>query len=451
MPKKILLVDDEPDLLSIIKRSLGRQGYTVHTASSGQEAWKALSETMYDLIITDLAMETMDGLELLKQIRTIDNILPVIIMTGAGSIETAVEAIKLGAYHYITKPFKTQELILLAQRAIEHGQLHRKLESFTSREQAEEPKSMVTGNNALVHQVIKTIEKVSNSDAPILIQGETGTGKSLFAKKIHNSSSRSEKPFYTIDCGALVEHLLESELFGHVKGAFTGATRAKRGLLEEAQGGTIFLDEIGELSPSTQVKLLRAIQEKEIKPVGGNKPITIDVRFLSATSRKLDEGIETGEFRKDLYYRLAVIPLYLPPLRERPDDLVLFVDHFARKFNARYNKDVSELTPSAMQFLLDSPWKGNIRELENVIERAVLLTETSSITLDTLCTTPGVFQNVDQDELQPIPLKKAVERAEARAIQHALRTTEGNRSKAAQVLGIGRRTLYDKIEAYNIE
>lgn len=451
MPKKILLVDDEPDLLAIIKRSLGRQGYTVHTAHSGQEAWRALSETMYDLIITDLAMPTMDGLELLKQIRTIDHLLPVIIMTGAGSIETAVEAIKLGAYHYVTKPFKTQELFLLAQRAIEHGELHRKLESYTLREQEEESQAMVIGTSTMVQQVIKTIDKVSGSDAPILIQGETGTGKSLFAKRIHQSSSRADKPFFTIDCGALVEHLLESELFGHVKGAFTGATRAKRGLLEEAQGGTIFLDEIGELSPSTQVKLLRAIQEKEIKPVGGNKPISIDVRFLSATSRKLDEGIETGEFRKDLYYRLAVIPLHLPPLRERPDDLVLFVDHFARKFNNTYNKNVTELSPSAMQFLLESSWKGNIRELENVIERAVLLTDCSSITLDTLCTTPNISSTTDQNELQPIPLKKAVERAETRAIQHALRTTEGNRSKAAQVLGIGRRTLYDKIDAYNIE
>ncbi|BDQ37029.1 acetoacetate metabolism regulatory protein AtoC [Pseudodesulfovibrio nedwellii] len=451
MLHKILLVDDEQELLSILKRSLSRQGYVVHTASSGEEAWKALSETMYDLIVSDLAMEPMGGLELLKQVRTIDSILPFIIMTGAGSIETAVDAIKLGAYHYITKPFKTQELALLARRAIEHGELHRKLESFNAQEEDDQTGAMVIGNNAVIQQMMNTVDKVSGSDAPILIQGETGTGKSMFAKRIHLASSRADKPFFTIDCGALTENLLESELFGHVKGAFTGATRAKRGLLEEAQGGTIFLDEIGELSPSTQVKLLRAIQELEIKPVGGNTPINIDVRFLSATSRNLDEGVETGEFRKDLYYRLAVIPLRLPPLRERQDDLLLFVDHFVRKFNTRYNKDVTELSPSALQMLMDSPWKGNIRELENVIERAVLLSDDNIITLDSLCTNARTCaQNKYENPSQPVELKSAVEKAEISAIRQALAVAEGNRSKAAKILGIGRRTLYDKIDTYNL-
>jgi len=451
MLHKILLVDDEQELLSILKRSLSRQGYVVHTASSGEEAWKALSETMYDLIVSDLAMEPMGGLELLKQVRTIDSILPFIIMTGAGSIETAVDAIKLGAYHYITKPFKTQELALLARRAIEHGQLHRKLESFNAQEEDDQTGAMVIGNNAVIQQMMNTVDKVSGSDAPILIQGETGTGKSMFAKRIHLASSRADKPFFTIDCGALTENLLESELFGHVKGAFTGATRAKRGLLEEAQGGTIFLDEIGELSPSTQVKLLRAIQELEIKPVGGNTPINIDVRFLSATSRNLDEGVETGEFRKDLFYRLAVIPLRLPPLRERQDDLLLFVDHFVRKFNTRYNKDVTELSPSAMQMLMDSPWKGNIRELENVIERAVLLSDGNIITLDSLCTNAGACVQTNHDNSsQAVELKSAVEKAEISAIRQALAVAEGNRSKAAKILGIGRRTLYDKIDTYNL-
>ncbi|WP_243545704.1 sigma-54-dependent transcriptional regulator [Pseudodesulfovibrio tunisiensis] len=450
MPQKILVVDDEQDMLAILKRSLSRQGHTVHTASSGDEAWKAISETMYDLVISDLAMQPMGGLELLKQIRTIDSILPVIIMTGVGSIQTAVEAIKLGAYHYITKPFKTQELILLANRAIEHGQLHRKLETFNSLEERKDSEFMVVGHNSVIQQMMNTIDKVSASDAPILIQGETGTGKSLFAKGIHKASDRKDRPFYTIDCGALAEHLLESELFGHVKGAFTGAICAKRGLLEEAQGGTIFLDEIGELTPSTQVKLLRAIQEKEIKPVGGNKPISIDVRFLSATSRNLDEGVESGEFRKDLYYRLAVIPLQLPPLRERQEDIMLFVDHFIRKFNTRYNKKVTEVSPGAVQMLMDSPWKGNIRELENVIERAVLLTDDQTITLDSLCSHARAFSDPDTAANQTMPLKKAVERAEAQAIRSALAAADGNRSKAAQILGIGRRTLYDKIDAYNI-
>lgn len=450
MPEKILIVDDEQDLLDILKRSLGRQGYVVHTATSVQEAWSALSETMYDLVISDLAMEPAGGLELLKQVRGMDNLLPVIIMTGAGSIASAVEAIKLGAYHYITKPFPTQDLLLLARRATEYGQLHRKLESYNSRERENDIPAMVIGNNALIQQMMAVVEKVSDSDASILIQGETGTGKSLFARRIHKASSRAGKPFYTIDCGALSEHLLESELFGHVKGAFTGAIRAKRGLLEEAQGGTIFLDEIGELTPATQVKLLRAIQEKEIKPVGGNTPISVDVRFLSATSRNLEQGVESGEFRKDLYYRLAVIPLHLPPLRQRQDDLVLFVDHFVRKFNARYNKHVTALTPGAMQMLMDSPWKGNIRELENVIERAVLLTEGQTIT-EGLCTHVRSFSDPGAEgEQQIVSLQQAVEKAEINVIRQALAITEGNRSKAAKILGIGRRTLYDKIDAYRL-
>ncbi|WFS61797.1 sigma-54 dependent transcriptional regulator [Pseudodesulfovibrio thermohalotolerans] len=451
MPEKILLVDDEQDLLSVLKRSLGRQGYVVDTAPCGADAWKALSETAYDLVVSDLAMEPMSGLELLKQIRSIDHIQPFIIMTGAGSIESAVEAIKLGAYHYITKPFKTQELALLARRAIEYGRLHHKLETFSQREQKADSKSMVIGNTTLMQQMMGMVEKVSDSDVSILIQGETGTVKSLFAKRIHNSSSRSDKPFFTIDCGALSENLLESELFGHVKGAFTGAIRAKRGLLEEAQGGTVFLDEIGELTPSTQVKLLRAIQEKEIKPVGGNTPIKVNVRFLSATSRNLDEAVESGEFRKDLYYRLAVIPLHLPPLRNRQEDMVLFVGHFVSKFNERYNKSVQSLTPGAMQTLRDAPWKGNIRELENVIERAVLLAEGDVISVEDLCAHPMCFpDSAGGVEDGTVSLKRAVEKAEITAIRQALASSDGNRSKAAKILGIGRRTLYDKIDAYKL-
>jgi DNA-binding NtrC family response regulator len=432
-----------------LKRALSLSGYEVHVASSGEEAWAALTEIMYDLVISDLAMEPMDGLELLKQVRTIDNGLPFIMMTGAGSIETAIEAIKQGAYHYITKPFDTQELILLTRRAIEHGQLHRRLENETSKEN--DGDAMVIGNNALIQQMLNVADKVSNSDASLLIQGETGTGKSMFAKRIHKASVRKDKEFFTIDCGALSENLLESELFGHVKGAFTGAIRAKRGLLEEAQGGTIFLDEIGELSPSTQVKLLRAIQEKEIKPVGGNTLSTIDVRFLSATSRNLEKAVEKGEFRKDLYYRLAVIPLFLPPLRERKEDIMIFVGHFVQKFNTLYNKHITDIAPSAMQILLESPWKGNIRELENAIERAVLLTDGDTIMPNLLCMNAHPFANMQQSGSEKaVSLIEAVEKAEAEAIRTALRVTKGNRSKAAEVLGVGRRTLYRKIDAYGI-
>jgi len=449
MTGKILVVDDELDLLTTVSRALKREGHTVHTAASGVEAMEALSEGIYDLVITDLAMAPMDGIELLRQVRSADNLLPVIMMTGAGTIETAVEAIKLGAYHYITKPFTPHDLLLLTTRAMEHGQLHRRLEAMQT-DDGTEAESMVIGNNALIQQMLATMDKVSRSDAPILIQGETGTGKSLFAKRIHRVSQRADKPFFTIDCAALTETLLESELFGHVKGAFTGASKAKRGLLEEAQGGTIFLDEIGDLTPSTQVKLLRAIQEKEIKPVGSNTPCTIDVRFLAATSRDLEQGVETGEFRKDLYYRLAVIPVNLPPLRDRQDDIILFVDFFVRKFNTRYRKDISAIAPSAMQVLMESQWPGNVRELENTIERAVLLADGDTITLNSLNTRHEPFTPTQSDGA-PLPLRSAIAKAEATAIRTALKATKGNRSKAAQILGIGRTTLYEKIDAYNLD
>ena len=452
MTTAILLIDDEKDLLIPVKRSLKRLGYTVHTAESGEEGWRAITETMYDLVISDLVMPGIDGIELLRRIRTIDSTLPVIIMTGVGTIENAVEAMKLGAYNYITKPFKTRDLGFLAQRAIEHGQLHRKLERINARQKTKDIDAMVIGNNAMIHQMLNTIEKVSASDASVLVQGETGTGKSMFAKLIHKASTRADKPFFTIDCGALAEQLLESELFGHVKGAFTGAMRARRGLLEESQGGTMFLDEIGELTPPTQVKLLRAIQEHEIKPVGGNKSIHIDVRFISATSRNLPQEVEQNSFRKDLYYRLAVIPLTLPPLRERKEDIVIFVGHFIHKFNAKYKKNVTQLCPSVMEMLLESPWKGNIRELENLIERAVLLTEGNTMTLNNLCTNAALFSDADSRSCNsPIPLRKAVEKAESKTIVQALDLAKGNRSKAAKLLGIGRRTLYDKMETYDID
>lgn len=451
MPEKILLVDDEVELLSVLKRGLSRQGYTVHTTSSGEEAWHAFSETVYDLIISDLAMDEMDGLDLLKKIKAVDANLPFIIMTGAGSINTAIEAIKFGAYHYITKPFDTQELGNLSKRAIEYGQLHRKIESDTEEECAENG-TLIIGNNPVIQQMVNTLRKVADSEASILIQGETGTGKSLFAEYTHKMSNRSEKPFFTIDCGTLSEHLLESELFGHVTGAFTGAVRAKRGLLEEAQGGTIFLDEIGELPPTTQVKLLRAIQEKEIKPVGGNTPVNIDVRFLAATSRDLEKEVENGQFRKDLYYRLAVIPLRIPPLRERREDITTFVDLLVRKFSKAYHKSIKGLSPAAMQIILESPWKGNVRELENVLERAVLLTDGETIDQETLGTQlNGGVSGSKNGTGQVSSLKKAVERAEITVIKQALQITEGNRSKAAQLLDIGRRTLYDKLTSYNLE
>jgi DNA-binding NtrC family response regulator len=454
---RLLIVEDEPEMLFFLKRFFQRKGYLVTAVASGEDAWAALSVTEYDLVISDLILEKMSGIELLKKARAIDRDLPFIIITGAGSIESAVEAIKIGAFHYVTKPFKRQELEITVQRAVEFGRMNRRL-SRLNEKAVTETGLFIIGKTRQMNRIVSIIEKVADSDTPVLIQGETGTGKTMFARHIHALSRRGEGPFVTIDCGAIMPTLLESELFGHVKGAFTGAVRAKRGLLEEACGGTAFLDEIGELTPQTQVKLLRAIQEKEIRPVGGNQIIRIDVRFISATNRDLQQEVKSGSFREDLYYRLSLIPLNLPPLRERREDLLQFVAQFVQEFNQRHNKQVTQLSPAVLQKIMNLPWKGNIRELKNVIERAVLLSDGPVI--DSECfgaggMDPNIMEHGahgDTDPAgEPLLLRKTVEEAEKTAIRRALRLAEGNRSKAALFLGIGRRTLYDKLAYYQIE
>ncbi|MFH1153894.1 MAG: sigma-54 dependent transcriptional regulator [Pseudomonadota bacterium] len=451
MQIRLLIVEDELEMLIFLKRFFIRKGYDVTAVASGEEAKSAFSETEYDLVISDLVLEGMSGLDLFKYIRKVDSDLPFIIITGAGTIESAVEAIKIGVFHYVTKPFKRNELEILVQRAVEFGLMHRRLSRMNVEESVKE-NALIIGNNREITKIIQTIEKISHSDTSVLIEGETGTGKTLLARHIHQTSHRCQGPFITIDCGALPESLLESELFGHVKGAFTGAIRAKRGLMEEAHKGTIFLDEIGELKPSTQVKLLRAIQELKIKPVGSNQTNTIDVRFISATNRDLTANILSGAFREDLYYRLAIIPIHIPPLRQRREDLLEFVGHFVREFNNLHNKDVSSLCPQVWRSIMDYQWKGNIRELKNVIERAVLLTDGQMITSN--CFGIGRIEKQEPETNQnnePISLKKSVAEAEKHAIRRALRLAKGNRSTAAVFLGIGRRTLYDKLNLYGID
>ncbi len=453
MTNRILFIDDEPELLQALQFYFKNKGFEVRTASSGEEGLRKLKEEHADLIVTDMSMGGMDGLEVLRHARDMVRGLPVVIMTGVGTIENAVAAIQEGAFHYVTKPFQMEALLAVVTRALECSFLARGEES--SREDQEDQEgqddSMVIGSHRAIQEMLYAIRKVSDSRVPVLIQGETGTGKSLFARRIHRMSSRKNKPFLVIDCASLTSTLLESELFGHVRGAFTGAVSAKRGLLEEAQGGTVFLDEIGELTPSTQVKILRAIQELEIKPVGGNAPVRIDVRFVTATSRDLKKEVENGGFRKDLYYRLAVIPLYLPPLRDRQDDILLFVDHFIRKFNALYGRKVTEVHPLVLQYFLNTSWPGNIRELENIIERAVLMADASVLTQDCLKVPGGSYCGMNEEqERAPFSLKEMVEETEKKAIKQALLITGGNRNQAASLLGIARRTLYDKIGALGL-
>ena len=450
---QILVVDDDPEWHEILALLFSRKGWRTETVLSGERALSRIAAGGIDVVVCDLSMPGMSGLEVLRRVRAMNSRLPFIMMTGVGTIESAVEAVQLGAYSYLTKPVNNAELAALVQRAAEHARLHSQLQERPREEHG--PVSLVY-NSPAMKQMLEIIRKVASTSVPILITGETGTGKSRLAEYIHRASAFRNMPFLTIDCAALPESLLESELFGHVKGAFTGAVNSRRGLLEEAQGGTVFLDEIGELSPSTQAKLLRAIQEHEIRPVGSNRSVSINVRFIAATHRRLEEDVKTGRFREDLFYRLSVIPLYLPPLRERREDLAALIGFFINRFNERYGRNVTQISPAAMNILYSQPWKGNIRELENVLERAFLLTEGDRLMPESLGMltdgTPLVSSSASGQEAPetPLSLSDAVRNAEVQALQQALSLCNGNKTQAAELLGIGRRTLYDKLEQFGL-
>lgn len=454
MNEKILIVDDEPDILLTLGRILKREGYDIHTAVSTEKALRAMEETVFDLIISDMAMEqNFSGIELVKILRKVDSITPFIIITGVGTIESAVEAIQRGAFHYLKKPIKNQDILILVKRAIEYGKLNKKVRKTILLNENEEQKKMVIGNSKSMMDILKCIDQISNSMASVFITGETGTGKTMLAERIHCLSSRNDKSFVTIDFASLTETLIESELFGHVKGAFTGATHAKRGLLEEAQGGTVFLDEISEMKPGTQVKLLRAVQEGIIKPVGSNKTIKIDVRFISASSKDIKEGVSNGQFREELYYRLAVIPLTMPPLRERREDIPTMINHFAEIFCKKYKKKLDKIDSNVLEYLLENPLYGNVRELSNIIERAVLLSRDAKITLDCFLFNQKekYIENEKTSSNNNVPsLKHAVQKTEKKIIFSALENSNYNRSEAARILKISRRVLYDKMEAYGL-
>lgn len=448
---QILVVDDDPEWHEILALLFSRKGWKTETALSGERALARLAAGGIDVVVCDLSMPGMSGLEVLRRVRAMNAQIPFIMMTGVGTIESAVEAVQLGAYSYLTKPVNNAELASLVQRAAEHARVHSQLQDMGGEKT---PVSLIF-NSPSMKQVLKTIGKVAGTSVPILITGETGTGKSRLAEYVHRASSLRDKPFLTIDCAALPESLLESELFGHVKGAFTGAVSTRRGLLEEAQGGTVFLDEIGELSPSTQAKLLRAIQEHVIRPVGSNKSVSVNVRFIAATHRNLEEDVKTGRFREDLFYRLSVIPLYLPPLRERREDLAALIGFFISRFNERYGRNVTQISPAAMNILYSQPWKGNIRELENVLERAFLLTEGDRLmpeSLGTMADGVAFSSSVPGEAVSetPLSLSDAVRNAEIQALQQALSLCNGNKTQAAELLGIGRRTLYDKLEQFGL-
>ncbi|WP_438317991.1 sigma-54-dependent transcriptional regulator [Candidatus Caldatribacterium sp. SIUC1] len=381
---RVLVADDERLMAEMLEEMLRADGMLVEKAYTGKEALEKFRSLDFDLVLLDLRMPEMNGLDVLQEIKKEDPAVPVIVITAYGSVDNAVEALKFGAYDFITKPFKLEELRNAVARALEVEQLRREKEYLLSEIQEEFHFEGVIGESPKMKEVMRVAQLVAKTDATVLICGESGTGKELLARSIHYQSNRRDKPFVVVNCGAITETLLESELFGHEKGAFTGAYTRKPGKFELADGGTIFLDEIGEMSPAMQVKLLRVLQEKTFERVGGTTPITVDVRIIAATNRDLKKAVREGTFREDLYYRLNVIPIYLPPLRERKEDLPLLCDFLIARHCRKLHKKIRGISPQAMRILRKYHWPGNIRELDNVLERAIILTQDDVIGVDDL-------------------------------------------------------------------
>jgi len=439
---KVLVVDDEAIVRESLRDWLIDVGYQVFTAENGPKALEIIERERLGIVIADLVMPGMDGIEMMKRAREIQPDIEVIIITAYASIPTAIAAMKEGAYDYIEKPFCPERAELLIKKLAQHQELV--VENLSLRQRLEDHyrfENIITKSSKM-QRMIELIKVVAKSNATVLITGESGTGKELVARAIHSQSHRQSKPFVAVSCAALPESLLESELFGHEKGSFTGAYARKKGKFEFANGGTLFLDEVGEMSANIQVHLLRVLEEKEFSRVGGNEPIKVDVRVVSATNKDLRKAIEKGEFREDLYYRLNVVPIELPPLRERKEDIPLLAQHFLNKFALENKKEVSEFSPEATEFLLGYDWPGNVRELENAIERAAILAKDSLITIADL---PQENMSLARSTMP----EKNLREVEKEHILDVLGETGGNYSEAARLLGITRMTLYKKAREYS--
>ncbi|HOD74981.1 MAG TPA: sigma-54 dependent transcriptional regulator [Syntrophorhabdaceae bacterium] len=442
---KILVVDDERNLLELIQMGLEQAGYDVVTATDEVEALIQAREQVIDLAVLDLQLVRTDGITLMEQLHLISPRMPVIILTGYGSIESAVEAMKRGAYGYLTKPFDSQVLLFEIGKMMENRRMSSEIERLQGLLESKYSFSNIIANSKKMQDVLETISRIAKTDSTVLLLGESGTGKDLIAKAIHLASDRKEKSFVAINCAALPEPLLESNLFGHEKGAFSGAIRETKGLFPQAHGGTIFLDEIGDMPLSIQAKILRVIQERKIRPVGSEKVIDVDVRIVTATNKNLEEQVRLDLFREDLYYRIHVIPIQLPPLRERKEDIPPLVDFFLQKAGALMRKDIKGVTPEAMQKLMLYDWPGNIRELENVIEYAAAMTDREYITEDLVFQTKGV---VSQEPLRP--LREAKEAFEKSYLIHLLEICKGNITEVAKCAGKYRADLYDLLRKHNL-
>lgn len=447
---KILIVEDDIGHLITLKTLIKSWGYGVEGVDSGKKAVELVKDTPFDLILMDVRMVEMSGIEALKHIRAYNPAIPIIIMTAYSSVESAVEALKNGAYDYLTKPLDFEALRILIERAIEH--VHLKSENLALKKRFQQLEDIkIVGKSKAMKELLDQVAMIAPTDATVLITGESGTGKELIAKLIHLNSDRKEKPFVVVNCAAITETLLESELFGHEKGAFTGADKKRDGRFMRAHKGTIFLDEIGELPRSMQAKLLRVLQNGEIQRVGSDKTLKVDVRVITATNKNLEQEVKKGNFREDLYYRLNVVNLKIPPLRERKEDIPVLAQHFLNIFSEKNKKYIKGFTPKAMDMLMKYHWPGNVRELENTIERAVILLTGEYISEKEL--PPTMVQNYKQKDFLSLEMSKdmPLEELEKKAILTALRTTNGNKSEAAKRLRISRRTLYLKMEKYGIK
>ena len=446
--ERILVVDDEENIRHMLSLILKKEGYKVSTAEDGQEALEKIERGEFDMVLCDVRMPRLTGIELLEKLREQSIDTTMIVMSAYGNIDSAIEAMKAGAYDYLSKPFKKDEVLLTLRKARERERLSRENRELREAAQSQFRFDRILARSESMRKIFDTIRKVANYPTTILITGESGTGKELIAGAIHHNSNRESQPFVAVNCGAIPENLLESELFGYVKGAFTDANRNKKGLFEEAGEGTLFLDEIGSMPLALQVKLLRVLQESEIRRIGDTKTIKVKARIVAANAKDLAKLVEENTFREDLYYRLNVMPIRLPALRERPEDIPLLVDHFVAKFRAALGSEVDSVSPAALRVLTDYAWPGNVRELENTIERAVVMSEGSVIKLEAL---PERIQTVDRgvqafvggDDLS---IKRGTRALERMLIEKALRKTKGNRTRASELLEISHRALLYKIK-----
>ncbi len=454
---KILVVDDEPSILTVMEANLSKQGYKVHVAEDGLMGLEKAKCDTYATIIVDYMMPRMTGLELLSALKELGSEVPVIIVTAHGSIEQAVQAMRLGAQSYLTKPLNYDELFTVVKNAVQQNYLLREVKNLRQVVNDRYSFENIIGSNQQMLEIFDLIRDVAQTDATILIHGETGTGKELIAKAVHFSSPRKKETFVRVNCAALTETLLESELFGHEKGAFTGALATRIGRFEQADGGTLFLDEIGDISPSTQSKLLRVLQEREFERVGSNQTISVDVRIISATNKKLEEAVSKGLFREDLYYRLNVIPIDLPPLRKRIDDIPLLAVHFTQVFAEKFKRPVSGIEPKGLQFLVEQGWPGNIRQLQNVIERAVIREREDKISFKTLSHCIRISSKVNYQYFinEDIPFNELkselINKFEREYIDRVLKKHHGNITAAAQQAGIHYKNFCQKMKKHGIE